>query len=274
MHKFKVGDKVIVTNVRRCTYGRVFNIIECRIGNKYKLDGSAFIYSEDELKLNTFTKDDCIDDWLNELCDDTNTKHKRIRRNKEEGEKVNMAKLTDIRVGSKIVSILQKNAAPQKVECKTVILTIDGKEYEAVCMPEDEFSLEKGIEIALLKSFLGGTKAYSKYIHNAVKFFDACEKKRAEEKRIETKREKEIARKIARREKKANEARQARVNEMSEAFLKAMRDYDGMMDSMVDEDTTQVVNFSVEKMCEDFLKSKGLVAVPVEDVETHEDDLK
>ena len=165
-------------------------------------------------------------------------------------------RITDIRVGSKTVMIPQKNAAPQKVECKTVVITVNGKAFEAVCMPGDEFDLEQGIAVALQKCLFGGAKAYSKTIKGLVKYYNQCEECRAEQKRIEEKKEKEIARKKARFEKKAAEARQARVDEMSEAFLSAMKNYDAMMDSMVDTDNTKIVN--MDAMCEAYLRSKGI----------------
>lgn len=166
-------------------------------------------------------------------------------------------RITDIRIGSKTVMIPQKKAAPQKVECKTVVIIVNGKEFEAVCMPGDEFDLEQGIAIALQKCLFGGTKEYSKTIKSLVKYYKQCEEYRAEQDRIEKKREKEVARKKARLEKRAAEARQARIDEMSEAFLSAMKSYDGLMDSMVDTDNTKIVN--MDAMCEAYLRSKGIV---------------
>ena len=43
---------------------------------------------------------------------------------------------------------------------------------------------------------------------------------------------------------------------MSEAFLSAMKNYDAMMDSMVDTDNTKIVN--MDAMCEAYLRSKGI----------------
>ena len=173
-------------------------------------------------------------------------------------EKVDMKKLSDIRIGSKIVTIPQHNAAPKKVECKTVIVTLDGKDYESVCMPEDEFNLERGIEVCILKSIFGGTQKYNKYIRKTVSFYNDCEKKRAEEDRIKAKREKEIARQKARKERVVAKARKARVDEMSEAFFNAMKSYDN---SITDKERNDRIAMDIDKIV-DVFASKGLINMP------------
>lgn len=176
---------------------------------------------------------------------------------------LNSKYISDIRVGDKTMLIPQKNAAPQKVECKTVTITFNGKDYEAVCMPEDEFSLERGLEVALIKAICGGSKGYNKAIRELVQMYKKCEKKRKDEQVAAEIAANRIAKAKARKAKKLVAERKARIDEMSEAFLQAMRNYDGIgMDSMIDEDTTRVVNIDMDKVCEAFLKSKGLVAVP------------
>lgn len=264
--KYHVGDEVLIGS------GRILIIRECctsgTYAGTYRLNNGLH-YKEDKLTLvESATKSSYVDD-LKMVKENTN-KESKVKEN----VKAMSRNVQDIRIGSKTVIVPQEKNAPKKVECKTVIMTVDGKDYEAVCMPGDEFDLKTGIEVALIKCLFGGTTQYEKYVRNLIKFYETCEKKREEEKRIVEKREKNIARKMARKEKKANEERQARIDEMSEAFLKAMRDYDGIgMDSMIDEDTTHCVPFDIEKMCQDFLTTKGLVAVPADTVD-NTDDLK
>lgn len=256
MQKFKVGDRVRIADGTS-----VHTVVEYCTDGEFKdsyLLSNGLHYGEEILTIDASSAN--------------SNKEKAV-----EMEKINVGKIIeDIRVGSKVITIPQKNAASVRFECDTVVVTVNGKDYEAVCMPGDEFNLERGIEVAIFKAALGGTKEYNKYIRDAVKLYKACEKARKieeeENKRLAAKRDKEISRKKARRERIAKEERQARINEMSEAFLKAMRDYDSIgMDSMIDEETARCIDINVEnarieEMCNAFLRSKGLIAVPTDDL--------
>ena len=257
--KYNVDDKVMVNN------GEILIIKECCIDGRYSGSyqlSDGFHYKEDKLTLiESVEKPTYVDDLKRH--------NDKLGKEIEVKEKMNMKKVENIRTGSKVITIPQEKAAPKKVECKTVIITVNNKDYEAVCMPEDEFNLERGIEVALLKSIFGGTKEYSKHIRGMVRFYNDCEKKRKEEDRIVAKREKEIARQKARKERIAEKARKARVDEMSEAFFKAMKDYDN---SITDKERNDRIVMDVEKICDAFA-SKGLINVPNNTVDdTNKDD--
>lgn len=168
-----------------------------------------------------------------------------------------ICKFSDIRIGSKIVTVPKEKDAPLRVECKTIVATIDGEDYEAVCMPGDEFTIEDGIKAILTKAIFGSQTKYDKLIRNLVKFYELCEKKRDEEKLIEKKKAKNAARKKARAERKANTERTNRVNEMSEAFLDAMHKYSSekAYDAKNSVDVGNIFNSDAVKMCFDYFSN-------------------
>ena len=234
--KYNVGDTVRVNDHLKTTYTVVKLCIEGDIfPGTYELDNGLH-YKEEGLTLIT--------------------KAEKSNEDKNDGEKVMMnkiSKVTNIRKGSKIVVIPQEKAAPLRIACETLIATIDGVDYEAVCMPGDTFNIEDGIKAIVTKYIFGGQTEYNKYINKLVKFYDTCKKQRDEEERIIKKKEKEIARKKARAERKANAERQARIDEMSEAFLKAMRN-----NSITDKERADRIAMDIETMLDIYAK-KGLI---------------
>ena len=108
-----------------------------------------------------------------------------------------------------------------------VIVTFaDGNTEKAVCNKNDTYDFERAIEICICKKKFGGTKAYNDIIKNAlrqVKAVDDKRKKDAEEKELAERREAKIAKRKAKRK---AQRRQQRIDDMSEAFLNAMLDYD------------------------------------------------
>ena len=108
-----------------------------------------------------------------------------------------------------------------------VIVTFaDGTTEKAVCNKNDTYDFERAIEICICKKKFGGTKAYNSAIKNAirqVKAVDDEKKKEAEDKELAKRREAKIAKRKAKRK---AQRRQQRIDDMSEAFLKAMLDYD------------------------------------------------
>lgn len=275
--KYNVGDKVMLTNgsIHTISSRKVYYNEDKKMSLRYTLNGKSnnAYFSEDVLTLvESVNKPTYVDDlkrFNEKLSKDIESD--KLTNDLDVKEKVDMKKLSDIRIGSKIVTIPQHNAAPKKVECKTVIVTLDGKDYESVCMPEDEFNLERGIEVCILKSIFGSTQKYNKYIRKTVSFYNDCEKKRAEEDRIKAKREKEIARQKARKERIAEKARKARVDEMSEAFFNAMKSYDA---SITDKERNDRIAMDVDKIVNVFA-SKGLINMPNNTVDNSvNDDLK
>lgn len=101
-----------------------------------------------------------------------------------------------------------------------VVKFADGTEERAVCCEEDNFDLERGVEICVLKYLLGDR--YRTTISDVMKQIKAIDKekeaKKKEEAEIAAKKEKAV-RKKARR---AENLRKKRISEMEEAYFNAM----------------------------------------------------
>lgn len=125
-------------------------------------------------------------------------------------------------------SQLNVNITDYKVIKDTVVIVTfaDGTKEKAVCSPNDEFNLERGIEICVLKKMLGGTKQYNSLIKSALKKvseIDAKKQKEAEEKELEKRRKAKVAERRAKRKAKK---RQEQIDMQAQAFLKGMQLYD------------------------------------------------
>lgn len=124
-----------------------------------------------------------------------------------------------------------------------VIVTFaDGTTEKAVCNKNDTYDFERAIEICICKKKFGGTKEYNTAIKNAlrqVKAVDDKKKKEAEETELAKRREAKIAKRKAKRK---EQRRQQRIDDMSEAFLKAMLDYDDKIFEMDDINKDQTSN--------------------------------
>ena len=101
----------------------------------------------------------------------------------------------------------------------------DGSKEKAVCNEDDKFDFERGVEIAVLKHlFKDEYRIMRKTAMNQIKAVDkAKEDKNKEEELIARKKAKAARKKARRLERKRNE----RVSEMKEAYLAALREYDG-----------------------------------------------
>lgn len=115
-----------------------------------------------------------------------------------------------------------------------VVEFTDGDVQKAVCMPEDEFSLDQGIEVCVMKHICGGKAKYYKVLKEAqkqiIKLDETAKKKAEEENRLAQKQEKDNAKRAARRER----ARQARIAEQKEAYLLALKEYNGDVNKVVE----------------------------------------
>lgn len=115
-----------------------------------------------------------------------------------------------------------------------VVEFTDGDVQKAVCMPEDEFSLDQGIEVCVMKHICGGKAKYYKVLKEAqkqiIELDETAKKKAEEEKRLAQKQEKDNAKRAARRER----ARQARIAEQKEAYLLALKEYNGDVNKVVE----------------------------------------
>ena len=155
------------------------------------------------------------------LKEDTKgTTDKNMKKNNNKADKFDPFEIVDYKV----------------INDTVVIVTFaDGTTEKAVCNKNDTYNFERAIEICICKKKFGGTKAYNTAIKNAlrqVKAVDDKRKKNAEEKELAKRREAKIAKRKAKRK---AQRRQQRIDDMSEAFLKAMLDYDDKILEM-DED--------------------------------------
>lgn len=213
MTKYKVGDKVRVRS-------------DLVVGNKYFMENSdisdVFVAEMKEMKgkISTISRvygkyaiKESSYSWTDEMFEPVTNKTER-----EE------ATMTTFRI---------KNV--KTIDNKVVIVEFsNGDVQKAVCMPEDTFDFEKGVEVCVMKHLLGKS-AYYKALKDADKQIEAL--KVAEEK---AKADAEIQkRKAERTEKykarKAERKRAARVAEMKEAYLSALKEYNGNIDFDADD---------------------------------------
>ena len=117
---------------------------------------------------------------------------------------------------------------------KIVILTFeDNTEERAVCCDEDNFDLERGIEVCVLKHLLGRDK-YKSFLKDAmrqVKAVDVAKEEDKKQKEIIKAKKESVARKKARY--RANK-RAKRIAEMKEAYLSAMKECGHMCNGCID----------------------------------------
>ena len=114
------------------------------------------------------------------------------------------------------------------IKDKVVIVEFeDGDIQKSVCMPGDTFDVERGLEVCIMKYICGGKAKYHNVLKEAQKQIDALEikaqKEKAEKENAAKKKAKEDARQTARKAR----AKQARIDEMTEAYLKALQKYNG-----------------------------------------------
>lgn len=104
----------------------------------------------------------------------------------------------------------------------------DGTQEKAVCNEDDKFDLEYGVQLCVLKHIFGADeyKSMIKTAMNQIKRINKeKENKKKEEELIARKKAKAARRKARRLERKRKE----RVEEMKEAYLAAMKEYDGIL---------------------------------------------
>ena len=120
------------------------------------------------------------------------------------------------------------------IDSKVVIVEFsNGDTQKAVCMPGDTFDFEKGIEVCVMKHILGKS-AYYKALKDAdkqIKALNVASEKAKIDAEMKKRREiKDARRKAARAERK----RAARVAEFKEAYLSALREYNGDTEKAVE----------------------------------------
>lgn len=112
-----------------------------------------------------------------------------------------------------------------KVHNKTVLVTFkDGTKTVAVLDDEDKFSLEQGISICITKKLLGenGSAIYNKLIKRALKVKKQNEQDVAKKEKEKAEIEQRKALVLKRHQKKQAKKREARIEEMAEAYVRAV----------------------------------------------------
>ena len=117
---------------------------------------------------------------------------------------------------------------------KVVVVKFDDNtEEKAVCCNLDDFDIERGIEVCVMKHICGGNDTYKSILHTAnrqIKDIDkAKEAKKAQEELVEKKKAKAAKRKAKYLENKRKE----RVEEMTEAYVKALKKVNGETNNTV-----------------------------------------
>lgn len=109
----------------------------------------------------------------------------------------------------------------------------DGTKEKAVLAADDEFSLEQGISICVTKKLLSmqtednGGSVYNKIIEKGLKVIKDKQKKAEAAKLDEQKKRAKINKLKAKKVRKANAAREAQIEMQKEAYLRAMREFNG-----------------------------------------------
>ncbi len=116
---------------------------------------------------------------------------------------------------------------------RVVIVTFnDGTIEKAVTSDNDTFNLEQGIQICLAKKAFSiltdnGSGSFNKLVNNAVKLYNnkvaAFEKTKEETLKQEARAKKRAEKKAKWLDRKKAKEREARVNEMAEAYAKAIK---------------------------------------------------
>lgn len=214
MAKYKVGDKVRVRS-------------DLEIGKMY--EGETFVGSMEVMKGGIVTIDSISSfgryrikefgyTWTDKMLESIfKAGDTTIEREREEST-MKIFKIKSVKTINKKVVIVEFG---------------NGDTQKAVCMPEDTFDFEKGIEVCVMKHLLGKS-AYYKALKDADKQIKALEnnkKKAKADAELKAKKEaKESRRKAARAERK----RAARVDEMKEAYLAALKEFNGDADKALE----------------------------------------
>ena len=107
-----------------------------------------------------------------------------------------------------------------------IVKFADGSFTKAVCSPNDKFDIDVGITVCLLKKVLGGTNEYNNLIRKIHKQMNKLEAdKQAEKDAKKARREKQAAIK-AKRDKGREEASRSFKNDIADAVVHALEEYD------------------------------------------------
>lgn len=107
---------------------------------------------------------------------------------------------------------------------KTVVVYFeDGDRQHAVCCPEDNFDLTTGIQVCINKHIFGADE-YKSMLKEAMRQIKAIDKAKEDEKKLKEEIANKKAKSAKRKAKRRAKQRQARIDEMKEAYLAAMKE--------------------------------------------------
>lgn len=108
-----------------------------------------------------------------------------------------------------------------------VVFFEDGDIQKAKCCEGDTYDFERGLEVCIMKHICGGAEKYRKVLKVADEQIVAVDKAKVEaEKRAEIK-ARQRAKRAAKRKLKAERKRAERIAEQKEAYLLALKEYNG-----------------------------------------------
>ena len=198
--KYKIGDKVKIRE--DLVAGEMYGTLSLFSGKMEEIRGRTYIVNNISNSGN-YILDRCgffiSEKMIEGLAEDINKKEKCMKD----------FKIVDYKV-------CDNNGV------KTVVVKFeDGTDEHAVCCAEDNFELERGIEVCVMKHIFGRDN-YKAMLRTSMKQVKAIDKAKEDKKKAEAaekaRKAKIEARKAKRREKKRNE----RIGEMIEAYVNAM----------------------------------------------------
>lgn len=201
--KYKVGDKVkvredlIVNDVYGCCYF-ILSMDKCK-GSILTIKSVFSNYYTVEENKWSWT-DDMLEELSSEINTNTNIEEKYMK---------------DFKI--KNYKVYEDTALIVEFE--------DGTEEKAVANAEDIFDLERGVEIAVLKYIFGADK-YKSMLKTAMKQIKAVDKAKEDAKKEEELIARKKAKAARRKARRLERKRKERIDEMKEAYLAAMKEYD------------------------------------------------
>lgn len=147
--------------------------------------------------------------------------------------------IVDVKVGKERLSKEEKQRIDEKdrKNVYTIVMFDDGTVEKATTADGDEYNLEQGIQICLAKKAFSlingnGSNTFNDLVNSAVKLYNNKEKEKDRDKECEEQAKVAAKAKADKIEREKAKKREKRINEMAEAYARAMR--------MVSEDNNNV----------------------------------
>lgn len=138
--------------------------------------------------------------------------------------------IVDVKIGKERLSKEEKQNVDEKhrKNVYTIVMFSDGTVEKAATADGDEYNLEQGIQICLAKKAFSlingnGSRSFNNLVNEAVKLYNNKEKEKAKIKESEEKAKAEAKVKADKIKRESDKKREKRINEMAEAYARAMR---------------------------------------------------